>query len=166
MNTRITATRRFHFCASHRLAEHEGKCAFIHGHNYIVEFTVQRRGDPIDSLGRVLDFSVMADCLGAWIDRYWDHAFILRENDTLALHALQAFNRARETMTGSGQSEDTTPTKHFTMLWNPTAECMALYLLECIGPTVLGDSATAQVKLIEVTIWETENCRATARLLD
>ena len=53
----ITCTRRIQFCAGHRVMGHEGKCRNLHGHNYVVFVTAQ--ADELDSVGRVIDFSVL-----------------------------------------------------------------------------------------------------------
>jgi 6-pyruvoyltetrahydropterin/6-carboxytetrahydropterin synthase len=44
---------------------------------------------------------------------------------------------------------------------NPTAENMAEFLLKTVGPETLAGTG---VKLISVTLWETENCCAKAVL--
>ena len=49
--------RQVKFCAGHRLLGHEGKCANLHGHNYLIQFHVT--GNEIDELGRVVDFGVI-----------------------------------------------------------------------------------------------------------
>ena len=71
----ITIMRQVKFCAGHRLLNHEGKCANLHGHNYLVEFHVT--GNEVDSLGRVVDFSVLNKLFKGWIDENWDHGFVL-----------------------------------------------------------------------------------------
>ena len=46
---------RFYFEAAHRLPNHPGKCARLHGHGYKVDITVEGPVDPIT--GMVMDFS-------------------------------------------------------------------------------------------------------------
>jgi 6-pyruvoyltetrahydropterin/6-carboxytetrahydropterin synthase len=138
-----TCTRRIQFCAGHRVKGHENKCRNLHGHNYVVFFEAQT--DRLDELGRVIDFSVLKERLGGWIDMKWDHGFILGKED----------HRARAVIGGmAGQKEYIMPT-------NPTAENMAEYLLNVIGPEQLGGTG---VRLLRVTLWETENCYAVAEL--
>jgi len=83
----ITVMRKVPFCAGHRLLHHEGKCANLHGHNYIVEFHVT--GSEVDELGRVVDFAVINRLFKSWIDENWDHGFLLWEEDRDAIQALR-----------------------------------------------------------------------------
>ena len=75
------------FCAGHRLLGHEGKCANLHGHNYVAEFYVT--GKEIDHLGRVVDFQVINKLFKGWIDENWDHGFLLWQDDENAISALE-----------------------------------------------------------------------------
>ncbi len=73
-----TCTRRIQFCCGHRVHRHEGKCANLHGHNYVLFVTAQ---GSLDSVGRVIDFSVLKERIGGWIDQNWDHGFVLGVED-------------------------------------------------------------------------------------
>lgn len=136
----VTCTRRIQFCAGHRVYNHESKCRNLHGHNYVALFTADA---PLDSLGRVIDFSVLKERIGGWIDFNWDHGFLVWEDDTEALFAVGSI---------PGQ-------KVYQMPYNPTAENMAKYLLERICPGLLEGTG---VRVTGVRIWETENCYAEA----
>lgn len=140
----ITCTRRIQFCAGHRVHKHEGKCAHPHGHNYVALFTAQAA--ELDAVGRVIDFSVLKEKIGGWIDKYWDHGFIYLSSDTQMKHI---FERSEGDF------------KYHAMPRNPTAENMAWYLLHTVCPQVLKDT---NVLVTEVTLWETENCYATVKL--
>lgn len=74
-------TRKLEFDAGHRILGHEGKCAHLHGHRYVAEITVS--GRDLDTLGRVVDFSVVKTKVGGWIDDYWDHNILLHPQDPL-----------------------------------------------------------------------------------
>lgn len=139
----ITAVRRVQFCAGHRLWRHEGACAHLHGHNYVVFFHVT--AEQIDEVGRVVDFSVLKERLGGWICRNWDHGFICHREDEDALKAMAAI---------PGQ-------KVYAMDRNPTAENLADHLLRTVGPEQLAGTG---VQLVKVVLWETENCCAEAVL--
>ena len=56
-----------HFSAAHHLANYDGPCADLHGHNWGVE--VFLRGEKLDELGMLVDFSdvkqAVADVLKA-----------------------------------------------------------------------------------------------------
>src|SRR5690606_40371968 len=53
----ILAERYHDISCGHRVVGHEGKCRFLHGHNYRIHFTVA--ADQLDEIGRVVDFSVI-----------------------------------------------------------------------------------------------------------
>lgn len=144
----ITATRRLQFCAGHRVHLHESKCANLHGHNYVLLFTAERDEEALDRLGRVLDFSVMKEKLGGWIDRYWDHGFICYSEDP----EMQAI---------FGIGQPSSQRKYYVMPTNPTAENMADHLLREICPQIFKDTG---VRVIRIELWETENCRAEVTL--
>ena len=137
----ITVVRRIQFCAGHRVWKHEHRCANLHGHNYVAFF--HATAAELDPLGRVIDFGVLKDRLGSWIDQHWDHGFICHREDAEARQAMGAVPNQ----------------KVFLMEGNPTAENMAAYLLNTVGPKQLADTG---VRLVRVVLWETENCSAEA----
>jgi 6-pyruvoyltetrahydropterin/6-carboxytetrahydropterin synthase len=122
---------------------HESKCANLHGHNYVALFEAEADAG-LDSIGRVIDFGVLKERLGGWIDRMWDHGFLLYRLDT----ALAWFE-------SHGVRQ-----KLYVMDENPTAENMAAHLLRVVGPQVLAGTG---VRLVSVRLWETENCYAEVR---
>lgn len=149
----LTCTRRLTWCAGHRVQGHEGHCRRLHGHNYRVLLTARVKPlasgialphrDQLDDLGRVVDFSVLKDKIGGWIEAHWDHSFIVDQSDGEALAALAKVE---------GQTV-------YKLRWNPTAENLARYLLEIVGPRVLEG---LDVELIHVKVYETDNCSASA----
>ncbi len=139
----LIATRRIQFCSGHRVMGHESKCRHLHGHNYVALISARA---PLDDLGRVIDFSVLKDRVGRWIDEHWDHGFVVFEKDASCLEALRAFSSAE----GIEQKLYLLPT-------NPTAENMADYLRREVCPSVLSDTG---VEVFRVTLYETENCSA------
>lgn len=138
----IVCTRRFQFCAGHRVFRHESKCAHLHGHNYVA--FVHATAPELDPLGRVIDFSDLKRHMGAWIDENWDHGFIVFRDDQETAEVLQRF---------PGQ-------KVSVLDFNPTAENLAQYLLRVVAPR----EVPAPVEVIRVVLWETENCFAEASL--
>lgn len=89
-----TCTRRLEFDYGHRLRNHEGKCAHVHGHRGTVEVECAAVG--LDAVGRVIDFSEVKRLVGGWLDERWDHAFIVGEDDVemrdfLELHEQRHF---------------------------------------------------------------------------
>ncbi len=61
------------FSAAHFLKDYPGKCAYVHGHNYRVQITVE--GETLDHLGMLVEFEVIKKALAPWIDRF-DHGFL------------------------------------------------------------------------------------------
>jgi 6-pyruvoyltetrahydropterin/6-carboxytetrahydropterin synthase len=134
----MQAVRRIQFCAGHRLLGHEGGCVNLHGHNFVVFFHAE--GDELDNIGRVIDFGVLKEKLGGWIDEHWDHGFFfcVEDREVASIFEKQIPNH-----------------KQFVLPSNPTVENMAQYLLEVVGPDQLERTG---VHLVKVVLWETENC--------
>jgi 6-pyruvoyltetrahydropterin/6-carboxytetrahydropterin synthase len=139
-----TATRLLEFDAAHRVVNHESKCATLHGHRYKVEITARAR--VLDTIGRVIDFSVLKQQVGGWLDEHWDHNVILFEQDYDTVKALREIPKKKPPFVAS---------------WNPTAENMADHLLRVVCPEVLAGSG---VTVEKIRVWETPNCFAEATL--
>jgi 6-pyruvoyltetrahydropterin/6-carboxytetrahydropterin synthase len=138
----VTCTRKIQFCAGHRVMGHENKCAHLHGHNYEVHVTAE--AEVLDGIGRVLDFSVLKDRLGGWIEDHWDHGFLLWDQDNAAISALEGFLNGQQ--------------KLFLFPENPTAENLAAYILN-LGNELLADG---HIRIVKAVVWETPNCYAEA----
>lgn len=116
-----------HFSYGHRLLEHPGKCASLHGHNGVVEIEIS--GKILDSLGMVIDFAQVKSLINAWVEEHLDHRTILKADDPLA-----------EVLTNAGENL-------FLMDRNPTAENLARLIFKAAGSQGLPVSA--------VRFWET-----------
>lgn len=134
--------RKIGFDAGHRVVNHESKCRTLHGHRYTAEIHA-RSEDGLDELGRVVDFSVLKEKVGGWIDEHWDHAMIIFSEDPDLEHLKKC----------SGMKEVFVTNK------NPTAENLASYLIREVCPIVLKDTGVIVEKIV---LWETPNCSATA----
>lgn len=135
--TEFECTRRIQFCAGHRIRGHESKCAHLHGHNYVALVTA--RAPNLDKLGRVVDFSVLKEVVGGWIDAAWDHGLVLWKEDVEAISAAALLKDQ----------------KLYLLPKNPTAENMAEHLLLKARTLLKGT-----VEVTRVRLWETENCYA------
>jgi len=140
----ISVTREHEICAGHRVMGHEGKCKNIHGHNY--KFVMTLATDKLDSIGRVIDFSVIKNLLCNWLEKEWDHKMILKLDDPLAYTLLVYYKQ---------------PVYRIPL--NPTAENLAQYFADDIVPGLLLGTG---VSLVEVTVWETSKCYATYKVKD
>lgn len=134
--------RRLEFDAGHRLPGHEGKCRNVHGHRYAVE--VECTADMLDVVGRVVDFGVVKQLLGGWIDDNLDHAFMADFHD----HGLVTW------LQDNGQRFYV-----FAPGCPPTAENLAALLLDRARSLL----AAHGVDVVSVRVWETPNCSAVAR---
>lgn len=141
---KVTVTRTLEFDAGHRVMNHESKCATLHGHRYKVE--IQAEAEQLDDIGRIIDFSVLKNQIGTWLDIHWDHNVVVYEKDEQTLDALRHIPRKKEPWVAP---------------WNPTAENMADHLLRKVCPALMIDTG---VTVTKVTVWETPNCRAEAVL--
>lgn len=139
MNTLITAERYHDISCGHRVYGHEGKCRFMHGHNYRVHFSCV--APALDKVGRIIDFSVMKELLCQWLEENYDHRFLIWEEDPLSSYLKEL---------------DSTVVL---VPYNPTAENIASFLLSTVGPMLLKDT---EVDLVQVTVEETRKCRASA----
>ena len=93
----------------------------------------------LDDLGRVIDFGVIREVLGAWIDENFDHNTILCSKDK---------NLGEKIASETGQ-------KIYYIEENPTAENIANYVLTEICPKLFVDK---NVKCVAIKLYETPNC--------
>ena len=135
----ITCTRRIEFDAAHRVMKHNSKCKMLHGHRYALEATFS--ADHRDELGMVIDFGIIKDILGDWVDNNWDHNTILNSKD-------RALGEQITQVTGQ---------KIYYLNCNPTAEEMASYLLKEICPKLF---AKYKITCTQIKLFETPNCYA------
>lgn len=145
--------RKIGFDAGHRVVNHESKCAHLHGHRYTAE--IYARSYQLDGVGRVIDFSVIKDLIGGWIDDKWDHGLVLWEKDPFCMVFRDLAIKGTEYSTARIMQ------KMYCIPDNPTAENMAGYLLNTICPSLLKDTA---IEVFKIRLWETPNCFAEAEL--
>lgn len=134
---KVKAVRKLKFDSAHRVVGHEGKCANIHGHEYTLE--VYAEASELDNIGRVVDFSVIKQKLGSWIDAHFDHTMIVSKTDPYLPFLLKC--------------ENSKP--FFVCNFNPTAENIATYLIREICPNLFKDTG---VKVTKLRLHETSNC--------
>jgi len=134
----ITAERYHDISCGHRVHGHENKCAHLHGHNYRFFFTVS--APKLDKVGRVLDFSVIKERLCEWLESNYDHKFLMWEKDPMLAHLKQL-----------------DPLGVVAVPFNPTAENIALYMVETVAPKELKDTGCV---LMKCRVEETRKCSA------
>jgi 6-pyruvoyltetrahydropterin/6-carboxytetrahydropterin synthase len=162
MTQPVIITRKLEFDAGHRVLGHEGKCRHLHGHRYVAEITCQ--APRLDSLGMVVDFSVIKSKVGGWLDANWDHNFICHPEDPIA--GLWSLQSSRAESIGNslrpmkqvadnifqGKAPFIMPPEYA----NPTAENMAAYLYSIAWQLL----RTHHIDVTAVRLYETPNCWA------
>jgi 6-pyruvoyltetrahydropterin/6-carboxytetrahydropterin synthase len=89
-----------------------------------------------------VDFSVLKDKIGGWVDKNWDHTMILYKDDEKTIDLVKAAPHFKDI---------------FVLEKNPTAENLAYYLLWKVCPQLLQG---LNIIVNKVVFWETENCTA------
>ena len=153
--------RSHEICAGHRVVGHESKCRHLHGHNYVFHFHVTPKpidgvsvkGDPLDQVGRVIDFSVVKSTLCEWLETNWDHRFLHWEEDLLIAGLVYAKCKGNNSL--SVEDDKDFMDSLVSLPFNPTAENLAAYMVEVIGPRLLDEHG---VELVKCTIEETSKC--------
>ena len=128
-------TREIAFCYGHRLLDYQGKCRHLHGHNGRAVISLE--APELDSRGMLVDFSEIKRHVQRWIDENLDHNLLLCEKDPLLPVLMERGERV------------------FVMKDNPTAENIARLIFD--------QAAGAGLPVVEVLLWETENCHAAYR---
>ena len=131
----VRVTKRFHFEMAHALRCHDGLCANIHGHSYVLDVTLpgtprNEPGHPKD--GMVIDFSELKKLVNtAVVDRY-DHALLLHESDRAqASTGHELFGRTVFTP------------------WQPSCENVLLDIVERLQAALQGSAVLQAVRLQE-----------------
>lgn len=137
--TEWSCTRKLEFDYGHRLLNHESKCAHAHGHRGVAE--IECRAAQLDISGRVIDFGEIKRIVGGWIDRNWDHAFLVNEAD-VDMCVFLAHQEQRR----------------YVFPFEPSAENMACYLLDKATELL----APHGIRVARVRFWETPNGSAEA----
>jgi 6-pyruvoyltetrahydropterin/6-carboxytetrahydropterin synthase len=125
-------TREISFCYGHRLLNYDGKCRHLHGHNGRAVLTLESA--RLNELGMVMDFTRIKQVIGRWIDETLDHRMLLHRDDP-ALPLLRQLGEPVHVLDV-----------------NPTAENIARLIYDY--------AASQGFPIVEVQLWETDNCFA------
>jgi 6-pyruvoyltetrahydropterin/6-carboxytetrahydropterin synthase len=123
-------TREIAFCYGHRLLNYDGKCRHLHGHNGRAVITLE--GPSLDPRGMLVDFAEIKRKVQQWIDENLDHNMLLCREDPLLPMLRDRGERV------------------FVMDDNPTAENIARLIYD--------RAHDAGLPVVEVVLWETDNC--------
>lgn len=132
----MNITRVFGIDYGHRLIEHGGKCKNYHGHRMTLEVSVASQG--LNDQGMVIDFGLVKEKIGKWLDENWDHGMILQAGDPMI-----------ELLDRQGM-------RCYVLFVPPTVENLVVHFWSVIAPLC----AALNVRLAHVRMYETPNCFA------
>ena len=137
---KVSIAKEYGWEMGHALWKHRGKCFNPHGHNYRMEVEIS---GPVQDNGMVLDFSHLDDWVEPLIEKHFDHAFWVNENDERFTAAM--FSRLDP------------------VLVEPTAENLALWFWEVWKELSVSGHEFPGVTLERITVHETDRASATVR---
>lgn len=120
---------------AHIITGHPGKCNNLHGHNY--NFTVGVTSPDLNSLGMVVDFSILKNKVKHILDEMYDHKTIIYEKDPRAV-----------TLKAVGAE---------LVDYNPTAENMAKQIYFILCQTFKGVKELQDLCVSYIEVEETAN---------
>jgi len=136
----LRVTKRFTFEMAHALHCHDGLCANIHGHSYVLDVSLSGipnavPGDPKD--GMVIDFADLKRIVKEAVVERYDHALVLHERDR------------EHVMDGAALFGRTIYTP-----WQPTCENILLDVVSRLQKAIQGNIRLSAVRLQETaTSW-------------
>lgn len=134
------------FDAAHRIKNHTGACANIHGHryNYELEFEFDSSKGSLDStLGYSIDFSEIKRIAVQFLLDYFDHGFIVNPADKEIIELLDKLNSKMWLMSLHGKG----------VFCNPSVENMAKEIFMAISSIMNTDD----LLFSKLTLYETPN---------
>lgn len=152
-----TVTRSLYFDYGHRVLRHESKCAHLHGHRGRIDITVRATDKELDDLGRVIDFGVVKQILGKWIDNNWDHNMLLNSEDPLALLWEERWS-LKQPPIDQIRAIFNNKLPYLFDKENPTAENIARHFWD-----VANLHLPKNIRPVRVRVYETPNCWADYR---
>ncbi len=124
------------FEAAHRQLNDTGKCGFLHGHNWKVEFKINAPISSLNECGYVIDYKKLKDLVNNF-----DHKVLLNREDPLV-----------EVLSNNSQ-------RVYALPCEPTCENIANIILEIVEGMFEDDDI--EYNVITITVWENGNSWAT-----
>lgn len=139
---------------AHRQHNHDGHCAWIHGHNWGIKFTFE--ADHVDENGFVIDFGKLK-FIKNWINERLDHALLLNEGDPY-LEYLQAVLTDKQAW--DHLADEIPPSyrnifAHILVVPDASCEGLCQYVYDIMNPSVL-ELTYSRVWVKSVEIFEDE----------
>lgn len=143
----LTATKEVSWAMAHMLANHEGLCKNLHGHNYTLQVTVRIKETKgitkaVASAGMVIDFKDLSRVLKEIVLEPLDHAFMYNIASTD-----KAENQIADVLQMTHKKIATVP-------YRPTAENMALDFKDRLNTAF--EVRNLNIVVHSLTLWETE----------
>jgi len=138
-------TRHIEIDMGHRVPNHKSKCKNLHGHRYRIEVGVDDKvitTKGVSDEGMVIDFGDLKQILMEYIDKNFDHGFMMYKEDELA----PIFEQIK-----SDYAQ-----KIIFVDFVPTAENIAKYFYGILKPVL----AERKIKINHVKVWETPTSTA------
>jgi len=144
--TSYEVSRRIEWDMAHRIPMHGGKCCHLHGHRYAAEVVCRGR---LDEMGAVVDFGLVKQLVGGWVDDHWDHNTVYQQGDEF----MEALERAAlDSWPSSGPARRV----WYPLDAAPTAENLAAHLHRVATRLLQMEG----IEVVRVRLWETPNCWA------
>lgn len=136
----VQITRKIVFHAGHMLKDDKSKCYHPHGHEYVLECTVE---GPIqeegEESGMVINFGNLKEIMMEMVHDVFDHKFILQRTDPRADKFIEAVGEEGVVL----------------LNWTPTAENLVGLCFH-----VVGSKLPNGVEIVKARLQETLNCWA------
>lgn len=163
----VSVSKTYRTCTAHYLDNYVGKCANLHGHNYVFKVTVHMTGVELalDDQNMLTDFGVLKQFCKEFIEP-WDHALITPMTQEEVESRMQYHSQTEGVLSLAAWGiRDVTRVIGFGE--NPTAEGMARFLAGALAdmieqeaivlPKIVTPSTLCNAK---VEVWETEDSMA------
>lgn len=135
----VRVTKRFSFEMAHALRCHDGLCAHIHGHSYVLDVSIEGTPAHVPGSakdGMVIDFADLKRLVKPIVDRY-DHALFLHEAER-----------------GTVRTEEALFGRIIFTPYQPTCENILLAIVEELAPRMPEGARLCKARLQETaTSW-------------
>lgn len=158
MKTKVTCTKMFpEFPFAHRQHNHDGHCAFIHGHNW--DFGLTFAADKLDENEFVVDFGKLK-WIRSWLTERFDHTLLLNEDDPHLAYLEDHLTPCLSNQTGACFAK-------IIRVPNCGAEGLGRWVLEQLNQAFAADPAyrARNVHVQSVTVYEDSKNSANVEVL-
>ena len=130
--------------AGHRLLGYDGRCAYLHGHNYV--FSVSVEGNP-NAIGLVLDYTDLKTRIRSVLDQF-DHSMVLNGDDPF----VSKLGLSRLVLLNCNPSAENIASLVFTLLYDTGLKVTRVECHESMNTSAVATRVNRQVRILEVRI--------------